>query len=557
MQGSIGCYLRTLRYLRPIQILARAKRTLYVPRIPDRPCPERRPVSRAPASWRARPPSMLGPDQFVFLNEEGRLKSSHSWDDPAHSKLWRYNLHYFDDLISGQSTRRRKWHQDLINRWIRDVPPGKGVGWEPYPISLRTVNWIKWDLAGGELPPDAIGSLAVQLRYLCRCLEWHLLGNHLLANAKALIFGGLYFHSDEAKAWWRTGRRILERELAEQVLADGGHFELSPMYHLIVLEDILDLVNISRAYGRIVPDQWINTARSMLRWATVMCHPDGQIPFFNDAAWGVAGTFEELREYAGALGIGEDDNGLARDRSVWLSSSGYARLEAEKAVLFFDAARVGPDYLPAHAHADTLSIEVSLFSRRVLVNSGTSLYGSGEERHRQRGTAAHNTVVIDGENSSEVWGGFRVGRRARVQGVHWEPTECCIAAEHDGYRWLPGHPVHHRTVRLEPHQLIVTDHLKGRRRHTAQVRWHLHPQVVITNAQVERNVYQLTVPTHEGTRRVSLKLSGPANMKSFVEETTWHPRFGYSEPNSCLVAEFEQELPVTVTTTLDWSGEGH
>ena len=81
-----------------------------------------------------------------------------------------------------------------------------------------------------------------------------------------------------------------------------------------------------------------------------------------------------------------------------------------------DVAPVGPDYLPGHAHADTLSFELSLFGQRVLVNSGTSQYEAGPERSRQRGTAAHNTVIVDGHDSSEVWAGFRVARRASSRG---------------------------------------------------------------------------------------------------------------------------------------------
>ena len=80
--------------------------------------------------------------------------------------------------------------------------------------------------------------------------------------------------------------------------------------------------------------------------------------------------------------------------------------------LLLDVASIGPDYLPGHGHADTLSFEMSLFGKRTLVNRGISQYGI-EVRQVERGTAAHNTVVINNENSSEVWSGFRVARRAR------------------------------------------------------------------------------------------------------------------------------------------------
>src|SRR5690606_37317091 len=96
-----------------------------------------------------------------------------------------------------------------------------------------------------------VHSLAVQVRWLRRCLEIHLLGNHLIANAKALVFAGLYFSGPEAHRWLATGLRILEREIAEQILPDGGQFERSTMYHALAYEDMLDLVNATTAFGEV------------------------------------------------------------------------------------------------------------------------------------------------------------------------------------------------------------------------------------------------------------------------------------------------------------------
>ena len=114
------------------------------------------------------------------------------------SKLWRYNQHYFDDLNAEQAVDRVEWHRELLNDWISNNPPFKGNGWEPYPTSLRLVNWIKWALSGVELPAYYLESMVLQARWLERRIEWHLLGNHLFANAKALVFVGTYFSGPEA-----------------------------------------------------------------------------------------------------------------------------------------------------------------------------------------------------------------------------------------------------------------------------------------------------------------------------------------------------------------------
>nr|AIA14495.1 Unknown Function [uncultured bacterium] len=175
----------------------------------------------------------LSPTRFRFLNAEREVLTQADWNAAGVDKLWLYNLHYFDDLNAADAGARSAWHRASIEKWIAENPPDTGNGWEPYTLSLRIVNWIKWALAGNALTPTALHSLAVQCRYLSRRLEYHLLGNHLFANAKALVFAGLFFEGPEADAWLRTGLDILRREVPEQVLPDGGHFERSPMYLLL------------------------------------------------------------------------------------------------------------------------------------------------------------------------------------------------------------------------------------------------------------------------------------------------------------------------------------
>ena len=160
---------------------------------------------------------------------------------------------------------------------------------------------------------------------------------------------------------------------------------------------------------------------------------------FNDAAIGIAPSPGELLAYAGRLGIAAPTSfnaaATVSPKVTLLRESGYVRIENASAVALLDVAAVGPDYLPGHAHADTLSFELSVFGQRLIVNGGTSGYGLGPERQRERGTAAHSTVVIDGQDSSEVWAGFRVARRARPFGLAMSTRadEAVLACSHDGY----------------------------------------------------------------------------------------------------------------------------
>lgn len=489
------------------------------------PAPPLRPLS---GSWQRpaeRQPSLTGPGNFRFLNEPGSLLAN-GWDDQAKAKLWRYNQHYFDDLNAQEARMRADWHPVLVANWIETNPPGAGTGWEPYPTSLRLVNWVKWALAGNALGGDALNSLAVQARWLTRRMEYHLLGNHIFANAKALVFVGLFFAGDEAQGWLERGCKIIEREIPEQILEDGGQFELSPMYHALALEDMLDLVNIAQAFGQEpLAASWRGHVPSMLRWLQAMTHDDDELAFFNDSAMAIAPSNAQLREYASRLDIPAPE---PLPSLTYLKASGYVRMAADPFILQADLARIGPDYLPGHAHADTLSFELSYAGHRVFVNSGTSEYGTGPERLRQRGTAAHNTVIVEGLDSSEVWSGFRVGRRARPNAISVGANPCgwqYVQATHDGYIYLPGRPVVCRRFELNKRCLCITDTISTNAQ--AEARFHLHPLVSVTSMTSDSVV--LAIP---GGRQLRLQAEGgPLRL----EESTWHPEFGVSIPNHCLI----------------------
>lgn len=474
--------------------------------------------------------TLVAANTFRFLEIERAVSCAADWACVDAEALWLFNLHYFDDLNARDAQSRTEWHLRLLSRWVAENPPASGIGWHPYPLCRRVVNWIKWSLTGNPLPEACVASLAVQARWLMRRLEYHIGGNHLLANAKALLFAGLYFEGDEAERWCSHGIATLTAAIAEQVLSDGGHFELSPMYHAAVLEDLLDSVNVLQAYGRAPSPVWLDAIDRMCDWLSQMTHPDGELAFFNDAAFGIAPTLAELRAYATRLHL--SSVGVPPRPLAVLEPSGYVRALVGPAWLACDCGAIGPDYLPAHAHADTLSFEMSLGGQRIFVNSGTSVYGSGAERDRQRGTAAANTVVVDGQNSSEVWAGFRVARRARacLGSASLTGDMALIEARHNGYRRLPGRNEHRRRWTLTPKSLCIEDHVSGSLT-TATAFWHLHPAIAVKADRPES--LQLIAPNGV---TLNLRFEGAAHIA--VGTGTWHPRFGVSEPNQCITAQF-------------------
>lgn len=450
--ASVGRIWRTVRHLKPVQVVNRIWRRVRPVRIGKTPGlgPLRNLVCR-PAAFIYRHGAYLGESEFLFLNQRRRLTWPGGWNEAGVPRLWLYNLHYFDYLdLSAPSAR----DQELIDQWIKDNRPVMGVGWEPYPISLRVVNWIKWGIAGGQLAQSATTSIAIQLHALEQMLEYHLLGNHLWANGKALVFGGLYFTGEASDRWLQKGLDIIGVELQEQILGDGGHFERSPTYHAIVLEDLLDLISLFQAYGREVPVEWRSSARSMVEWLSVMTRPDGKPPLFNDAAYGISPALTAIRSYAERLGLDVAQSLPAG--MYFLQDTGYFRYTSEHYTLFGDVGAIGPDYIPGHAHADTFSFELFANGLPIVVDVGTSTYEPGARRLYERGTSAHNTVQIGSIDQSEVWGSFRVGRRAKV--IDLQTSSETVYAAHTGYRHIGA--VHRRQFLFGPRTIRIIDQVE-------------------------------------------------------------------------------------------------
>lgn len=558
-------YWNTVRYLKPIQIYRRFWFRYHRPSldlaIPINALAKQQGVWQLPV---VRPQSLLERDTFRFLNQVEQLCVIDSWNNPSLPKLWLYNLHYFDDLNAQGAQTRSDWHRNLIKRWITENPPSSGNGWEPYPASLRIVNWIKWVLAGNTLKDLENQSLYLQARWLSQRLEWHLLGNHLLANAKALIFVGMYFSGDEASSWLNLGRKIYEQQIAEQILADGVHFELSPMYHAIILEDILDVLNICQAYPEKCDASFNQllrvTAQKMLAAYRSLIHPDGQISFFNDAALGICATFSQLIAYALSLGL-EIDFQISRNSHeksknlvlTHLNDAGYVRLENESACALLDVGSIGPDYLPGHAHADTLSFELSVFGQRLIVNGGTSTYASGSLRNNERSTAAHSTVEVGGQNSSEVWGQFRVAKRAYPNHLQVSNTHAGfeVQCSHNGYQRLSSGLTHTRTWKMADGVLLVDDQVgfgdnrsSGLKPPKSLARYIFHPSAQIKS--ISKNQWELRLPNMQ-CAQLSV-LSGDGH----IEEANYASEFGKIEKTQCLVVELVGSDTVNSQVKLQW-----
>lgn len=481
-------------------------------------------------------------DHYIFLNEINQL-SLIGWDNSSISKLWRYNLHYFDCLSQVELTNERiELQNNIINKWIIENPFGKGTGWEPYPTSLRIINWIKWHFKTNDgLSDNAKLSLWNQVQWLACRPEYHLLGNHLFINAKALLFACVLFGLDGHSIIYRKALKILNEELREQFLKDGAHFELSPMYHSLAMEDLLELYQFKTSLPSNFPIQLIKEKYLQgMNWLSYFIYDNGELAHFNDCANGIAPTFKMLEDMGMRLGLNWSFNSDIKFN--YLEQSGFAVFKDEKIHLIADIGNIGPDYLPGHAHADSLSFELSIKGQRVIVNSGTSEYGVSKERLRQRSTSAHSTIELDGKSSSEVWSGFRVAERARITevGIIDEGNKVEFSVVHDGYTSISSKPLHKRKWKVNDRFIEILDEVTGSQ-NSVLLRYYLHPDILI-----EMLDGYILLSTSLGKLA---KIRTDQNLK--VVDSTYHDKFGSSQKNKCLL--ITGTTPFSSKVSISWT----
>jgi uncharacterized heparinase superfamily protein len=435
-----------------------------------------------------------------------------------------------------------------LDSWLAANPFASRPGWEPYPASLRVVNALEFLLAAGESAlASRADALALQVWWLEANLETDLGANHLFKNALALSWAGRGLRGPSPDRWKARGDALLERELAAQILPDGFHVERAPGYHAVLVDDLVRFERLliasgdgASAIGRQVTDARRRAAAAL---ASVI-HPDGEIPLFNDTAFGQAPRTGWLLDRAAE----RDDGARPAADPCGAPAAGFHRLAGGQEVVLFDAGEIGFDEQPGHAHADTLSYEMSCGRSRVVVDAGVFDYEPSAARAYARGTRGHNTVEIDGLDQSEMWGVFRVGRRAHVLGVRRENHggRATIEASHDGYAHLAGRPVHRRRLEhLGGDVWRVEDVVLGGGAHRAISRVRLHPSF----SKIAQDAAWLEASDGRVTVRVVAESPGGVT----IEQGRYFPRFGVEE--ECLVARLDAagSLPLRMCYRLELS----
>ncbi|HMS87953.1 MAG: alginate lyase family protein [Acidimicrobiales bacterium] len=566
---DLGRLARTLAVLEPAQVWHRAR--LRAQRAAAGRWPE-----RAARRWHVDVPQQVGLPEgfeavdgdllahrwsiddlargsFDLLNERRDLAGPDgdiAWDPPDASHLWLFHQHYWEWAWSlaahPDRERARTVFAHQWRSWQEHTRFGRWNAWAPYPASLRSwvfVNVHRALVADSDIDRAFVADLGRHAGFVEHNLELDVGGNHVMKNLKALVGLAAFLHDDRLLG---IARRHLEREVATQVLGDGGHYELSPSYHCQVLGDLLDVAELLAAAGRPPLAEVDEAVEAMRRWIGLMRLPDGGVPLFNDC--------EPVEDHLlQRLGAGPSPTGAL----TVLPDSGYVVARCGPFHLVADVGQPGPPSPPGHIHADCLSFELAVNGRRFVVDAGTSEYGSGPRRRHERSTAAHNTVEIDGTDQTEVWGAFRAGRRARATLERAEVVGDAvrITASHDGYRHLDGAPRHRRTWVVDPREVRIVDEVTGSGPHRLTARL----TVADDGARADPSARQ--PPTRE-----AVAIEGPMVLASPVVDPTvgwgalattdaerrWVAAahadgFGRLVPASVLEADAAGPLPISLT----------
>lgn len=465
-------------------------------------------------------------DEFTFINIKSKIGLSHAWNCDKLHQLWRYNLHYFEFLYKlafeyahNNDVQYYEKYKYLIENWIDNNPFAYGDGWHPYTISLRLTNWITVypifrDRIKNELEFDkkVKESMYLQYLYLQKNLEKDVLGNHYFENIKALIIGSIFFKEDKIRNKFKFE---LLKELNNQILKDGMHFELSPMYHKIILEDLIKItywLSYDKEYA-----QLIIYIQKMINVMFSFEDNFGKTPAFNDSTDGIS------KEYSVLLDACSEYFNLNPTFDGELLDSGYYIILDRTKKLIFDAGEICPRYLPAHGHCDALSYELSVNNKPLIVNSGTFTYENGEWRNYFRSTKAHNTVMIEEQEQSQFWGSFRVAdriKKVRKKIFIYKDIVFYVGA----YNSYKGNE-HKRFVGiLDENQIIILDFIKNNLNAESYI--HFLPKAQI-------NIYGKKINVICNDEEIEITTIGTSNIS--LEQGWYSKQFNEKEENSKII----------------------
>lgn len=497
--------------------------------------------------------------------------------------LWEPNRHmHLVTLAQAYALSGDKRYFEVIRQHLEDwfiaCPYGLGVNWaSSLELGIRLINWsLAWQLLGGAQSPvfEKHQAVLFRQRWLdsiyqhAEFIRGHFsryssANNHLIGEASGLFVAGVIWpHWPQAAIWRAEGQAILEREAVLQNSEDGVNREQAISYQQHVIDLLLIPLLTAKANALEFSAAYESTIEKMLEFLASIMDVAGNVPMIGDADDGLAVKLAQGSEdcrYRSVLATGAilfqrrdfwQKAGKLDAKTRWLlgekalhpivdrapqrplpikkafPQGGYFVLgddfEGPNEIrLLADAGPLGYEQIAAHGHADALSLTLSVGGNEFLIDPGTYAYHThGAWREYFRGTSAHNTLRVDGQDQSIQGGNFMWLKKAEASCTHWHSsvTEDVFEGWHDGYRRL-GDPVTHlRRIHLDKitRRIVIDDQLTMHEEHNIELFFHLHERCRIECAgdryEVAQGTHRLTLilPETQENARHSL-VSGSAD----------------------------------------------
>jgi uncharacterized heparinase superfamily protein len=517
---------------------------------------------------------------LTFLNRTTQLRSPEhpTWFDDRFDNyplLWPLKLYAFEPLrwatlgfTGSQSAPDRI--VEVFDQWVRDWADSMEIGqpgylrnaWTPWAVSLRIqtlTRYLAWRTGDTQedVPERLTEALAREIYrnslFLANHIEADVGGNHLIENGLALLMAGLTFPEADT-SWISDGISVLGRTGAKQFLADGGHYERSPMYHAIVTTRFVTACSLLAASDRSAPNWLTAMTKQAVAYLRYLSPPDERLPLYNDAVFGQSLPLTACLGYAGAVGFGADDRPVP-SHSPMGGETGYYWLDTDHGQLLVDGGPVGPSNLPGHSHNDMLSVLLWVDGQRVLTDTGVYDYADNERRQYARSVAGHNTVQVGETEPIEIGGKYLMGARTEPTAEYEGADPTLFRGHYETAAAAPASYRHDRTILASDDWWLVRDELRGPDTETepSVSRLHFHPEVAVT---VEDSGTVRATGSDESSALLSVYPLGVSDVRTTTTE--YFPEFGVTEERQTLELEAGPESGTTAFGyLLDPSAGGH
>lgn len=483
--------------------------------------------------------------------------------------LWEPNRHmHLVTLAQAYALSRDQRYFQVIRRhlehWFDTCPYGQGVNWaSSLELGIRLINWsLTWQLLGGAHAPvfESNEGTVFRQRWLdsiyqhAEFIRGHFsryssANNHLIGEASGLFVAATTWpHWSQAAVWRDEGQAILEREAIRQNTDDGVNREQAVSYQQHVIDLLLLPLLIAQANGIDFSGAYKSAIEKMLEFLASIMDVGGHVPMIGDSDDGLAVKLAQGSDdcrYRSVLATGAilfqrsdfwQKAVKLDDKTRWLlgdkaehpikdtthnrplptrqafHKGGYFILGCDfegpnEIRLLVDAGPLGYEQIAAHGHADALSFTLSVGGDEFLIDPGTYAYHTqGLWREYFRGTSAHNTLRVDGQDQSVQGGNFMWLKKAEAICSHWESSKSADLFEgwHDGYRRLSDSVTHLRRIRLDKltRKITIEDQLTMNEEHIIELFFHFNE-----HCRIKRGTDSYTI--EHGKNRLKLILPEP------------------------------------------------